>query len=167
MTKPKSLIHTCPLFKLQGVVFSFFIVPAFEPYVDCDPSKCERSPSGIPYPKLDHLAQSLLDTQNYADLEDLIDGMDLDYEWGAANLQLDRIPSDHINRKNELIRESLPGLPGLLACLSTAPNAREKWTHAVQGKIARMAPKRSEAVYSTRFRLIGSPDPRLDKDRQV
>ncbi len=167
MPEPRSLIHTYPFFKLQGTVFTFFIVPAHESSIDCSPNKCERSHSGISYPKLEHFAQGLLDAQKYHDLEDLVDGMDLDDVWGVANLQLGRIPIDSINRKNEVIRESLPGLPGLIASLSTVPDGRRSWTAAVQGKRSRMFPKRSEAIYATRFRLVGSPDPRLDRDRQV
>ncbi|KAK4153052.1 hypothetical protein C8A00DRAFT_15713 [Chaetomidium leptoderma] len=167
MPQPKSLIHTCPLFKLKGVAFTLVLVPASEPYVDCSPAKCERSHSGIPYPKLEHLAQSLLDTQHYADLEDLVDGMDLDEKWGEENLRLERVPIEYIQRRNELICRALPGLPGLMASLSTAPDARRAWTRAVQGKRARMVPKYPEERYSTRFRLIGSPDPRLDTKRQV
>ncbi|KAH6850468.1 hypothetical protein B0I37DRAFT_114946 [Chaetomium sp. MPI-CAGE-AT-0009] len=165
MSQPKSLIHTYPLFKLKHAAFTFSLVPDSEPYIDCDPAKCERSHGGIPYPKLEQFAQSLLDTQNYAGLEDLIDAMDLDEEWGYANLDLDRVPIEYIRRKNELICESRPGLPGLMAALSLSPDARREWTRAVLGKVARMTPKYSEAIYATRFRLKGSPDPRLDGNR--
>ncbi|KAH6641303.1 hypothetical protein F5144DRAFT_483142 [Chaetomium tenue] len=167
MPQPKSLIHTCPLFKLKHVAFTFFLVPASEPFIDCDAAERERSYNGIPYPKLEHLAQSLLDTQNYAGLEDLVDGMDLDEKWGYANLDLDRVPIEYIKRKNELICESRPGLPGLMASLSLAPDARREWARVVRGKVARMTPKYSEAIYSTRFRLRDSLDPRLDRNRQV
>lgn len=102
----RPLIHTYPFFKLQGAVFTLFIIPASKSTIDCNPDKCERSHSGIPYPKLEHFTQSLLDAQKNYDLEDLVDGMDLDDAWGVANLQLGRIPIDSINRKNELIRES-------------------------------------------------------------
>ncbi|KAK3297137.1 uncharacterized protein B0H64DRAFT_473287 [Chaetomium fimeti] len=167
MPQAKSLIHTYPLYKLKHAAFTFSLVPASEPCIDCDPAKCERSHSGIPYPKLEDLAQSLLDTQNYAGLEDLVDGMDLDEEWGYENLDLDREPIEYIKRKNELICESRPGLPGLMASLSLSPDARREWTRAIVGKVARMTPKYTEAIYATRFRLKGSPDPRLDTNRQV
>jgi hypothetical protein len=167
MPQPRSLIHTYPLFKQKGLGFTFFLVPASEPHVSCDPAECERSHNGIPYPKLEHFAQSLLDTQKYADLEDLVDGMDLDEAWGEANLDFDHAPIDYINRKNALIRQSLPGLPGLMALLSTTPDARREWMRAVQGKRSRMVPKHSEEKYATRFRLKGSPDPRLNQERRV
>ncbi|KAL2135315.1 hypothetical protein VTI74DRAFT_8968 [Chaetomium olivicolor] len=167
MPQPKSLIHTYPLFRLQGASFTFMLVPVSEPSVDCDAAKCERSHNGIPYPQLQHLAQGLLDGQRYADLEDLVDGMDLDEAWGEENLQLDRVPREYINRRNKMIRAALPGLPGLVALLSTAPDARRAWTCAVQRKRSRMVPKYPEERYSTRFRLIGSSDPRLDRSREV
>ncbi|KAK3308353.1 uncharacterized protein B0T15DRAFT_105873 [Chaetomium strumarium] len=167
MPQPRSLIHTYPLFKLKGAGFSFFLVPASEPHVSCEPAVCERSHNGIPYPKLEHFAQSLLDTQKYADLEDLVDGMDLDEAWGEANLQLDQVPSDYINHKNTLICQSLPGLPGLVASLSTIPDARREWMRTVQGKRSRMVPKYPHEKYATRFRLKGSPDPRMNQERQV
>ena len=167
MPQPQSLIRTYPLFKLNEASFTFLLTPAFERHADCSPDKLEYSHNGIPYPKLEHFAQSLLDTQNYADLEDLVDGMDLDEAWGEANLDFEHIPIDYIKRKNELICESLPGLPGLMASLSTTPDPKGAWTRAVRGKRARMMPKYSEELYATRFRLIGSPDPRMDKSRQV
>lgn len=167
MSQPRSLIHTCPLFKLKYSAFTFLLVPASEPFIDCDSDKCERSYGGTPYPKLEHFAQSLLDTQNYAGLEDLVDGMDLDEEWGYANLDLSQVPIEYIKRKNELICESRPGLPGLMASLSLSPDPRREWTRAVRGKVPRMTPKCSEAIYATRFRLKGSPDPRLDRNRHV
>ncbi len=83
------------------------------------------------HPKLEHFARSLLDGQKYHDLEDLVDGIDLDYAWGVADLQPGRIPVDSINRKNELIRESLLSLPGLIASLSTVPDDRRSWAAAV------------------------------------
>ncbi|KAJ4302019.1 hypothetical protein N0V88_002152 [Collariella sp. IMI 366227] len=165
--QPKSLVHTYPLFKLKGAEFTFALVPTFQSSVDCDPTKCERSHNGIPYPQLRYFVQSLLDTQKYADLEDLIDGMNLDEAWGAENLDLDGVPREHINRKNEKICESLPGLPGLMASLSTTPDARREWAQALQGKRSRMVPKYPEDKYATRFRLLESPDPRLDLDREV
>jgi len=150
---------------LKATEFPFFLVPASEPFVDCEPAKCERSQNGIPYPRLRQFAQSVLDTQRYADLEDLVDGMNLDFTWGEENLDLNRIPVDYINLKNQQIQESLPGLAGIMASLSTAPNARKAWASAVQGKRARMVPKYPETAYSTRFRLIGSADPRQNERR--
>lgn len=167
MPSPRSLIHTYPLFKLQGVNFIFCLVPTSERFISCIPSKCELSPNGIPYPQLAHLAQSLLDTQHYADLEDLVDGMNLSEEWGEQHLQLDHVPHEYIVCKNELIREALPGSSGVFASLCTAPDARRTWTDAVRGKVSRMVPKCSERLYATRFRLKGDPDPREDRTRQV
>jgi hypothetical protein len=96
-------------------------VPASEPFINCDPDKCERSHGGILYPKLEPFAQNLLHTQNYTDLDHLVDGMDLDEEWGYANLNVDRVPIEYIKRKNEMICEVPAGsswLNGLTLIIS-------------------------------------------------
>jgi hypothetical protein len=48
----------------------------------------ERSTTGLPYPKLEIFAQSLLDTCNAVALADFIDGMDLSEECGAEHIDL-------------------------------------------------------------------------------
>ncbi|KAK4456833.1 hypothetical protein QBC42DRAFT_214098, partial [Cladorrhinum samala] len=90
MPEAKMLMHTYPRFTLKGVNFFFIILPSFECLLSPKPENCERSASGIPYPKLELFAQSLMDLQQYADLDDLVDGMDLDQAWGEAHLQLDK-----------------------------------------------------------------------------
>lgn len=103
------LMHTYPCFTLKGVNFFFIILPALECLLDPAPDRCERSHSGIPYPKLDLFAQNLLDLQQYADLADLVDGMNLDEAWGGAHLQLDKPPPlEHIREKNDMIARALP-----------------------------------------------------------
>ncbi len=101
---------------------------AFECRVDCSPDQYKRNPSGIPYPKPEHLAQSLLDTQHYTDLTDLVDGMDLDDAWGETYLQLDGPPPiEYIRDKNERIACSLPAsmkAGTVFALLSETPGAR-------------------------------------------
>lgn len=57
----------------------------------------------LPYPKLPIYAQSLPDTMNFVDLEDLIDGMNLTLDWGMENLDPDGIiDGDWDRRKAEL-----------------------------------------------------------------
>ncbi|KAK3899743.1 hypothetical protein C8A05DRAFT_17864 [Staphylotrichum tortipilum] len=166
-----SLAHTYPRFTLKGVNFFFILMPAFECRVDCSPDQCERSPSGIPYPKLERLAQGLLDTQLYADLTDLVDGMDLDEAWGETHLQLDGPPPiDYIREKNERIARALPASmkgEALLALLSERPRAREVWLRVVSTKQRRINDKMPRPRHLTRFRKIGSPDPREKQGREV
>lgn len=40
---------------------------------------------GLPFPRLDVLAQSLIEIMEYVDLADLVDGMNLTEEWGLEN----------------------------------------------------------------------------------
>lgn len=54
-----------------------------------DPANFEFGQTGIPFPKLEVFAQSLLDTSNLVDLEDLIDDMNLSTAWGEEHLDLD------------------------------------------------------------------------------
>ncbi|KAL1967539.1 hypothetical protein VTN77DRAFT_3054 [Rasamsonia byssochlamydoides] len=58
-----SLHHTFPRLKLKGVNLRFLILPSWDCHSDCEPSQIERSKSGLPYPKLEVFAQSLLETQ--------------------------------------------------------------------------------------------------------
>jgi hypothetical protein len=164
-----SLAHTHPRFTLKGVNFFFILTPTFECRIDGAPEQCERSIQEIPYPKLEQFAKGLLDTQQYADLSDLVDGMNLDEEWGEAHLQFDQpAPIDYIQKKNEMILESLPGRPSaLLALLSEKPNPREIWRHIVRTKGKRISDELPGHRYVTRFRKVGSRDPRENKDRVV
>ncbi|KAK8101375.1 hypothetical protein PG999_011749 [Apiospora kogelbergensis] len=109
---PMDLLHIFPRFHLKGVHFLFFLVPTSDWLLDCDEAKCEKSPMGLPYPKLEYLAQSLLDTQRLGDLEDLVDGMNLSEEWGEEHLDLNRTCDVAYARwKNEQIRASIPETP--------------------------------------------------------
>jgi len=171
MPQPGSLVHTYPRFTLKGVNFFFVLMPAFEYLIDCSPDQCERSPGGIVYPKLEHFAQGLLDTQRYADLADLIDGMDLDEAWGEAHLQLDKpMPVEYIKEKNGLIAHHCPesmksGLP--FALLSESPRARDVWLRQVRTKDRRINEELGRHRFLTRFRKVGSADPRENKGREV
>ena len=46
MPEPRSLIHTYPFFKVQGAVFTFFVLLVSESTIGCSPDKRERSYSG-------------------------------------------------------------------------------------------------------------------------
>jgi hypothetical protein len=167
-----SLVHTYPRFTRRGVNFFFLLTPAFEWRIDCcsSPEQCERSPRGVPYPALANLAQSLLDTQQYADLADLVDGMDLDEEWGESHLRLDASPIDWIREKNELIARSLPEsmrASAVFSMLTETPDPREAWLRTVRTKHKRINDELPKHRYLTRYRKVGSADPRENEGREV
>jgi hypothetical protein len=165
----RSLIHTYPRLTLKGVNFFFFIMPAFERFIDCDPAKCERSENGIPYPKLEYFAQSLLDIQHYADLSDLVDGMNLDETWDEKHLDLDKpAEAEYIREKNKMILESAGDRPNaILLALAKKPDHRSMWLRIVRNKGRRINDELPKHKYETRFRIVGSGDPRLKKNRKV
>ncbi|ERF72001.1 hypothetical protein EPUS_09367 [Endocarpon pusillum Z07020] len=82
--------HQYPRFKFVGLAL-FFILMTSQAWrhLPCTPENIEYSHTGLPYPKLDIFAQSLLDTWTLVDLDHLVDGMNLTLEWGEANLNLD------------------------------------------------------------------------------
>ncbi|KAI2466803.1 hypothetical protein F4781DRAFT_434018 [Annulohypoxylon bovei var. microspora] len=165
-----SLKHTYPQFALKGVNFFFFIIPAFEYFLRCKPSNFERSRRDIPFPKLDCFAQSLLDTQRYLDLTNLIDGMDLSEEWGDEHLDLDKPGElDYAKEKNEKIAASLAEYPNSRPSRlrDTPMNLRQKWQVIVRVKQKRIGIEVPGHLYNTRFRVKGSPDPRLREDRNI
>jgi len=74
-------------------------------HLSCEKQNFEYSDNGIPYPKLDVFAQSLLDAHNFVDLEDLIDGMNLTAQWGEDYLDLEGC----IDQKWRMWRDSCIG----------------------------------------------------------
>lgn len=99
---------------------------------------------------------------------DLVDGMDLDVQWGREHLDLsDTNDLTWAERSNELIRESMP--PSEVSFLyefSVVAESREKiWEQAVNGKEERMRGKYQTEYWKTRFRLHTDSDPTLqDRD---
>ncbi|KAI0888618.1 uncharacterized protein GGS22DRAFT_61133 [Annulohypoxylon maeteangense] len=165
-----SLKHTYPQFRLKGVNFSFFIIPAFEYFIRCEPSNFEKSEREIPFPKLECFAQSLLDTQRYLDLTNLIDGMDLSEEWGEEHLNLDKPGEiEYAKEKNEKIVASLSEYPNSRPSRlrDTPMDLRQKWQTIVRTKQKRIGIEVPGHLYSTRFRIKGSPDPRLREERNI
>jgi hypothetical protein len=162
--QPHSLLHTFPFEKRKGQVLWIQLVPAWDCHFECAPSNFERDHTGLPYPRLEVLAQSLLDMNDLVGLTDLVDGMDLSENWGEENLELDGI-NDIVwaQRKNEVIRASVPTSHG--SCLhelsEAAISRRETWLHIVRGKVKRIGLELNKELYSTRFRLKDSQDPRL------
>jgi len=81
--------HLYPRFKCVGLALFFVLTTSQECHVLCSPENFERSSTGMPYPKLSVYAQTLLDTYNRVDLDDLVDGMNLSIDWGEKNLNLE------------------------------------------------------------------------------
>ena len=162
----RSLIHTFPRFKFKGVDLIFDLVPAHDAHIICHPSNFEWSLTGLPYPKLESYAQSLLDTLSWAEITDLIDGMDLTEEWGATHLDLDK-GNDvaWAYEKNEKIRASVPlTLGSCFLEVDEGPlSLREIWNTEVRTKAKRLGDETPQEVYLTRFRPKGSADPRFTK----
>lgn len=103
MTYPGSIDHHFPRFKFVGLRLFFVILPSHACHLQVEPNTVESSATGLPYPALPTYAQSLLDTSNEVDLDDLIDGMDLTLEWGEKNLLLDgTVDADWIWWKTKL-----------------------------------------------------------------
>ncbi|KAI1258929.1 hypothetical protein F5Y18DRAFT_323786 [Xylariaceae sp. FL1019] len=170
----KSLLDTYPLFKLKGVNFRIYIMPAFEYFLsDLDESMIEFSRNhNVPYPKLQPYAQSLVSTQRWPELVQLVDGMDIDEDWGTANLQLG-MPSEaeleYVQQKNCKITASRPGRNNAAGSLSSNKsfNRTKEWHEIVSTKELRIAPPYTPERYSTQFRRKGSGDPRFKEGKAV
>jgi hypothetical protein len=155
-----------PRFKVQGIALFFVITSAQECHIPCRPENFERSKTGIPYPKLSVYAQSLLDTNNLVDLDDLIDGMNLSVDWGIDNLQLDgNIDMEWGRWKIDKLRKAGTSEIGLPLHLEVTQSRRKVWEHAASAKQKR---KRQGwkflEKHPTRFWHEGQKDPRL-RDR--
>ena len=75
-----------PRFKLGGIKLFVLLVPADEVRFPIDKENgVVRGKTGLPFPSLPAFVQSLLDSKNLFDLEDIIDAMNLDEEWAATN----------------------------------------------------------------------------------
>jgi hypothetical protein len=121
---------------------------------------------GLPYPRLEYLAQSLLETQRWVALEDLVDGMNLTEEWGESNLQLDRVCNlEYSQLKNQKIRASIPETPfsELMEMIEMSEPLRPIWKEILQTKERRMGPELPKGHYLTRFYPVDAQDPRLEK----
>ncbi|KAI9752083.1 MAG: hypothetical protein M4579_005768 [Chaenotheca gracillima] len=155
-----SLNHTYPRFKGIGIRFFFLVVPSQEPNITCSPANIERSKSGVPFVNLPTYAQSLIDTQNTVDLEDLVDGMDLSLEWGEENLDLEG-STDTSWAQARIDALLADGTKKMFVWIDAEPHSRRAiWERMVGGKTRRLGFKYPEELYLTRFRRRGSRDPR-------
>jgi hypothetical protein len=155
-----------PRFKFVGLNLFFSIVPGKVFLLDVEPDNIERSQTGIPYPKLAHFAQGLLDTFNGGDLTDLVDGMNLSMEWGDENLDLEGTVSAEwgLWKANTIAGGKAP--PDKIPMyVSNPPRRRDVWSKILDPEKMRrrMGFKYPQELYETRFRLKGSHDPRSYK----
>src|ERR1700760_2807042 len=74
--------------KFKGLDLFLLLLTTEACHLPCERQNLEYSDNGIPHPKLQVFAQSLLDINNLTDLEDLIDEMNLTPEWGDEFLDL-------------------------------------------------------------------------------
>lgn len=71
---------------MVGIKLFVLLVPADEVRFAIDKEdSIVRGKTSLPFPSLPAFVQSLLDSKNLLDLEDVIDAMNLDVEWAAAN----------------------------------------------------------------------------------
>lgn len=163
---PESILHTFPRFHLKGVHFTFYLALSSDWLISCDESNCEKSWMGLPYPKLEHLAKSLLETQRWVDLEDLVDGMNMSEEWGEQHLDLDRtLNVDYARKKNEKIRATVAETPfsDLMEINEDPAPLRPIWQEIVGNKKQRIGDELPKDQYLTRFFPVGGGDPRLKR----
>ena len=160
LVQPGSLYHTWKRFKPVGIDLYFSLLSSDDVHLPCAPSTVFRSPRGLPFPKLEALAQSFLDTHDMCSLADLVDGTNVTKEWGHENLDLDGTNDvEWARRKNADVKDD--GItPYVIAC--TLPMARSEkrplWEAIVDRKESRKDWKFPKHLFDTRFRLKGQPD---------
>lgn len=161
--QPGSLRHTYPRFRARHVRFYFMLVPSEDSHLALEPSSIQRSYHGLPYPKLHVLIQSFLEAHDKNSLVDVVDGSDVSEAWGYENLDLDGSTDvAWAIRKNKEIISSID-----TSCLGgevpTRPvEKRELWKSVVSTKSGRLGWTTPPSLFSTRFRLHGTPDPWLE-----
>ncbi|KAJ5915226.1 hypothetical protein N7454_011121 [Penicillium verhagenii] len=164
--QPSSLSHTYSRFKGRGVHFYFLIVPAYHVHIPSGPFRIRRSLNGIPYPTLQALMQSFLDMNDDVSLCDCIDGSNMSEEWGVQNLQLDGTNDLEWTRKMNIgAADAARGRGWLFVHYfpTSTISRREHWESRVRSKKARLGWTTPDAIFDTRFRLKGSPDPWTQK----
>ncbi|PGH03198.1 hypothetical protein GX51_04233 [Blastomyces parvus] len=155
-----SLHHKYPRFKAIGRLDFWLLLPASYCHISCEPDNIEWSQGNLPYPKLPVFVQSLLDTKQYVDLCDLIDGQDLSEEWGIEHLDLSGTTD------TKWLEWLIPGMrddgvEDIYIFIDANPISRlDAWKKYTTTKQKRMGWKYPPEIYATRFRKFGSKDPR-------
>ncbi|KAL2131436.1 hypothetical protein VTI74DRAFT_5105 [Chaetomium olivicolor] len=163
---PGSLRHTFPCMRLEGYNFWIILVPSSDCFVD--PSSAdhvEKSHNGVPYASLAQFARSVLVQQQLADIGDLIDGMDLDMEWGKRNIGFEKLQEESV-KFAELRTQRLTSC-GYSGGLSPQDMAR-MWQESAskEAKERRIEPLK-QGRYFTRWRSINRPEDPRTRDRPV
>jgi hypothetical protein len=128
--------HTYPRYKFVAIRPSFKVIPDLEYYFTCIPSNIQYSPfSLLPFPTASAFAQALLGGYRLGDLEDFIDGLNLDEAWGEQDLDLDSY-TDSTRMRDAAKRE---GVEDVLLC--GRHMKREIWRRQVGAKQKRMGIK--------------------------
>lgn len=164
MTYTYNIDHHFPRFKFVGVRLFFVLMPSHAHHLDVKPDNIEFSGTGLPYPTLPVYAQSLLDADNGVDLDDLVDGMDLTLEWGEQYLDLNgTIDGEYKWWRTKLALNCSDDQQRPAASFNPAKR-RDVWMKAVAAESKKMRQTwKYEPDNATRFRKIGSKDPRVQK----
>ncbi|KAH8766379.1 hypothetical protein F5882DRAFT_413844 [Hyaloscypha sp. PMI_1271] len=160
----RSLSHTYTRFKSTGVSFYFVLVPSKDIHLPCEPQNFQRSHNDLPFPKLNLLIQSFLETNDHVSLADAIDGSNVSEKWGVENLDLEgEVDLEWAEWKNRIIRQEAGGGP----CIGLNPikhvEKRWLWEFMVRNKGGRRGWTQPTELFATRFRLHGDSDPWLEK----
>ncbi|KAI9844972.1 MAG: hypothetical protein M1837_005116 [Sclerophora amabilis] len=165
LSRSEGMEHLYPRFKFVGMALFFTLMSSQACHLPCDPNNIEYSHNGIPYPKLPAYAQSLLDTWNIVDLDDLVDGMNLSLKWGEENLDLEgTIDAEWGRWRADALHGGKAEAGFIPRWCSNPKKKRDIWAETVsaEAKKNRQGWKYS-AKYETRFSKFGRQDPRLTK----
>lgn len=128
---------------MVGTKLFVLLVPADEVRFAIDKEdSIVRGKTGLPFPSLSAFVQSLLDSKNLLDLEDIIDAMNLDDEWAAAN-------------GIGISDQPYPGVQG---------SPKRAWEKSTRTRQTRMGWKYDPNIYATRYRTHDHRDPRETDD---
>jgi hypothetical protein len=131
-----------PRYSCVALGIFFVLTTSQATHIQCTPENIEHSPMGLPYPKLAIYAQSLVDTQNVADLDELVDSQDLTLEWGCQNLALDG--EADWNWGNWRVQRLDEVGSSIVDWRLNPRSRRELWENAIRGKKRRQDAKDKE-----------------------
>jgi hypothetical protein len=144
--------------------YEFCLVTSTHARIPVDRITICRSPNGVPYAPLQDLVQSYLDMHDLVSLCDIVDGANLDYEWGQ---NLDLIGTADVEWAQQRNAELMGGegkvVPSLIG--SVFPTAQiEKsflWSKTTEEKKQRLKQVMlPHDLFQTRYMLKGSlPEP--------
>lgn len=132
-----------PRFKVVGTKLFVLLVAADEVRFAIDQEgSIVRGKTGLPFPSLPAFVQSLLDSKNLLDLEDIIDAMNLGEDWAAGN-------------SVEVSDQPYPGV---------RMSPKQAWEKSTRTRQSRMGWKYDPKIYATRYRRYKERDPRETGD---